>query len=447
MDDKEALEDVRDGGYEGEKILRERYETRLCEHAARYLPEKDVKDAVEKAFDNLGKDKNYKNSPVLTRLYDLTDYAIDEIALEDVHNGGKEGYEILHKHYADSLCNYLMETCHLSEISACKVVEEIFVEFYNRILNFKKSSGIKTWLNQKMETFIINYLPFEHLGFPKNKKSVGKVQKSVKSHVPLENTNDVVQDTFLKFITNSSFKHQCSMSTWLAKITKSAIKEHWRKTYKEDYPKETNDNVAESRLSRKEEIKAQNPRIISMDPHFEDEAEEKSFLFDFFLKEEFETQEQKRHFEICIQQVKARLKRENAPELSDCLKTLLLQNQGFSIKEIAEKINRTDKATKEYLSQCKKRLAQYHPLQECWGIFLKMCLEDLQRENSDKDFLACLQAHISELEGKSIKDIAQERGKTQRYTKDYLSECKKKLMKHPNIPKRCREWLKYLYSK
>lgn len=49
----------------------------------------------------------------------------------------------------------------------------------------------------------------------------------------------------------------------------------------------------------------------------------------------------------------------------NCLKMLTLQAQGASIEEISKKIERTLVATRRYLSDCRKSLKQYQPIQWC----------------------------------------------------------------------------------
>jgi DNA-directed RNA polymerase specialized sigma24 family protein len=152
---------------------------------------------------------------------------------------------------------------------------------------------------------------------------------------------------------------------------------------------------------------------------------------------------------ICLEEVKAKLEHEGHTDLLNCLQALFWQkSEGLSITEISEKIGRRYNATKTYLSECRKRLMQYPPLQECEGVFLKMCLEkvkaNLERDGSNAEIVACLQAYLSKLSGKSIRDIALQTGKTNREINAYLSKCKKKLRQHPAIPEKCRAGLKYL---
>ncbi len=245
-----------------------------------------------------------------------------------------------------------------------------------------------------------------------------------KYHIPKDSVDDVLQEIFLKFFKNiESFRSDCGILTWLNKIAISVVSDYWRKNAKEDHS-------------------------VNYDEDYDEETEKESQLLDF-LKFKSETEEDHRHLEICLEQTKARLKREGNTELLNCLEAQLWQQQGLSIQEISEKIGRNYNATKTYLSQCTKRLAQSPYLQECKGIFLKICLEhvkaNLERDGSkDAEIIACLEAHISSLQGISLGEIATRRGNKIRETKSYLSDCREKLMQHSSIPRECRKWLDYL---
>lgn len=234
-----------------------------------------------------------------------------------------------------------------------------------------------------------------------------------KYHIPMDAVDDVLQEIFFKFFKNiESFREDCSIPTWLNKIAKTVVIDYWRKNAKED-------------------------NSVNYNEDYNDDTEQDSQLFDI-IKLKSQSEEDQRHLKICLEQTKIHLKREGKTELLKCLETLLLQQEGLSIQEISEKIGKNYDATKTYLSQCKKRLAQYPLIQECKGIFLKICLErvkaKLEREGSkDTEIIACLETIISRLQGTKIRE-----------TKAYLSSCIEKLKQHPAIPKECRKWLNYL---
>ena len=87
-----------------------------------------------------------------------------------------------------------------------------------------------------------------------------------------------------------------------------------------------------------------------------------------FCKELSEQQSKQWHNDlerrICIKQILARLEQNDA-RLSNCLKVLLLHAQGESQKTIAMLINKTEEATRKYISKCVRKLRQYLPLQDC----------------------------------------------------------------------------------
>ncbi|MEK8020220.1 MAG: hypothetical protein VSS75_025390 [Candidatus Parabeggiatoa sp.] len=451
MDDKAALEDIRNGGHKGYLALCERYERRLHDYAG-YLPETVAEKVVKKVLSQLEQSLSRFNqeTELSTWLYRMTDYAIDELALENIREGGRAGYEILHQHYVISLRHHV-EKYNLSQEVADEVVEQVFFELYKSILKFKKMSGLKRWLDKMVDRIATDHLPLEHLEW--RDKPLGRWQKELKykCHVPTESVNDVVQDVFFKFFQNRSFKHNCSVLTWFRKIAESVTSEYWRKRAKEEYPAENDENdendVEASRLSRQAELKTQNPRTVHLSPNddlnvvtFKD-VQESLLIDDEKVYTDFD-------YQRCLNRVKTQLNTEGNTPLFNCLQALLWQMEELSIQEIAKKIGRNYDATKTYLSQCAKKLVQYPPLQECGGIFLKICLEevkaDLEREDANNEMLPCLQVQILRLQGLSIKDIADQSGKKIRETKAVLSECQKKLMQDAAIPKHCQKWLKYL---
>lgn len=164
-----------------------------------------------------------------------------------------------------------------------------------------------------------------------------------KYHIPKDSVDDVLQEIFFKFFKNiDSFRGDCGIPTWLNKIATSVASDYWRKNAKEDYS-------------------------VNYDEDHNDDTEKDSQLFDF-LKLKSQTEENRRNLKMCLEQVKAHLKREGNTQLLNCLQAVLWQQQGLSIEEISEKIGKNYDATKTYLSQSRKRLAQHPLIQECKGI-------------------------------------------------------------------------------
>lgn len=344
MDDKAALEDIRNGGQEGCKVLRKRYELRLCNYVAKYLPKKLVKNVVQKGFAQFEKGIQYFNqaSDISTELYRIIDNAIDEVAIKDIRHGNREGYTIVYRHYVNSLINYVRGKYHLPKYGAEEVVQNVFLEVYKSIMRFEGRSSLKTWLSRI--------------------------------------TDNVVYD-------------------WLEKEQKQPKKSQILNGSDEDGEIEESEVVAHNELDDK----------------------------------------------MCLEKVKILLKNEGNIYLLECLEAHRLESEGFSKQEIGEKIERTTGATKQFLSTCRKKLVQYPPLQECQGIFIKMCLEDIKADlerngSNDTEILNCLQAYLLKLSEKPTSEI----GRTNRKTRDYLSECKEKLMQHSAVSEECRKWLTYL---
>lgn len=227
-------------------------------------------------------------------------------------------------------------------------------------------------------------------------------------NIPENDVAYLVEEVFVKFYNKKAFKRGCEISSLLNPIIQKVVK-----TYSEKRSKD------------------------------------KDSVSDVQFDEPPTSQEIKYDDQICLEQIRERLEREDT-ELANCFEAMLLfYKYEKTIKDISEEIGRNLDATKTYLSYCKKRLAKYPPLQECRGIFLKICLEsvkaNLERDGfNDPELIACLEVCILRLQGKSIQEIAFKRWATVRETQCYISECIEKLRQHPMIPEECREWLQYL---
>jgi RNA polymerase sigma-70 factor (ECF subfamily) len=207
-----------------------------------------------------------------------------------------------------------------------------------------------------------------------------RYQLITKYRIPEEAVDDVLQDIFIKFFNSiHNFKENCSVSTWLYWITKSVATDYWRQRGKEDYPiKEMGDNQdydddAARRKSRQVELKAQNPRTVSMS-QVETKTEEgctqnqaiEALLYEEVLKEQSQKAHNDLDIQMCFERALAQLERDGSKaSFLNCLKALTFQAQGASIKEIALEIGRTPDATRRYLSDCRAKLKQYQPIQRC----------------------------------------------------------------------------------
>jgi len=166
-----------------------------------------------------------------------------------------------------------------------------------------------------------------------------------KYNIPENSVEDALQKIFIKFFNSiPSFKQNCSISTWLYIIANSVASDYWRKN--------KIDGVT-----------------ISIDV-YDDETDDSDNLIDVllesFLTEQFKKEQNELDIQMCLERALARLERDSSKILFlNCLKTLTLQAQGLSIQEISEKIERTQVATRRYLSDCRTRLKQYPPIQRC----------------------------------------------------------------------------------
>jgi RNA polymerase sigma factor (sigma-70 family) len=346
MDDKAALEDIRNGGQEGKKFLRKRYEEELGERAKTFLPlPKIANHVVQKVWVKLEIDCRFETdfqpeNSLKTWLYRSLDNAIDEMALQYILEGNgyqqKLGYRALYKHYATSVHSYV------------------------------RNKGI-----------------------------------------PDRDIDDVVLEVFHKFFQNiHNFKRECSISTWLFRyVVTSVVQDYWRRTKRPEIP--LDENETDNGYDTKKNI-----------------------------------------LNKCLKQVEASLEREGNSELLQCLQAYKMKQAGYSLKEIATELGRTYDAIRQWITTtCLKNLKQYVPLQECEGIFLKICLEqvkkDLERNaSSNAEIIACLHVYLLKLDGIPIKEIAAKIDKKSRETSKYLSQCQTQLIQHPAIPKECQEWLR-----
>lgn len=233
------------------------------------------------------------------------------------------------------------------------------------------------------------------------------IEEIYQNKIPKNYIDHVVEEVFVKFFNKKTFRHDCRISILLNRIIKNVV----------------------SNYSIKKDI---DPDDVSYYHDYDDDDTEEY------------------HHKICIDQIRDRLKREGNTYLENCFEALLLQHKyGETIQEISEKIGRNYNATKTYLSHCSKKLAKYPPLQECRGIFLKICLEsvkaNLERDGfNDSEIIACLDVCILRLQGMVSQEIASKREAKIRETNYYISDCIEKLIQHSIIPKECREWLNYL---
>ncbi|OAD19333.1 RNA polymerase sigma-70 domain protein [Candidatus Thiomargarita nelsonii] len=158
-----------------------------------------------------------------------------------------------------------------------------------------------------------------------------------KHHIPENDVDDVLQETFFKFVKSiHRFKENCKVSTWLYIIAKNVANDYWRKQHDHS--------------------------LVSLD---EDEWE--NHLLDEISEEQSKKEQNDLELMMCLERVLALLERDGSKTSHlKCLKALTLRAQGSSVKDVANQIGRTNDATRKYLEGCRKTLRQYQPLQNCW---------------------------------------------------------------------------------
>jgi RNA polymerase sigma factor (sigma-70 family) len=171
-----------------------------------------------------------------------------------------------------------------------------------------------------------------------------------KHRIPKDDVEDVLQDIFVKFLNSlPGFRRDCSVLTWLYWITKSVATDYWRKKQKQGYP------IPENHISLDDQ----------------DSYDSIDSLLNQFYQSPPEKGPNDLDIQICLERAFEQLQRQGAKKKShlDCLIALIFKEQGFTIAEISEKINKTNDATRRYLSNCRKKLREYQPIKDCWEFF------------------------------------------------------------------------------
>lgn len=144
--------------------------------------------------------------------------------------------------------------------------------------------------------------------------------------------DDVFQETIIKiFKSIDQLKDEQRFESWVWQILRNSMLDFIRKTKRKN---ETIFNIESEDL---ENLIGQENIQIKMNQEFSSSSE-------------------------CVEE-RMKIIREHMPERHY---VLTLQTEGLPIKEIATRINRTPAATKEFLSQSRKKIAPY--LEECLGV-------------------------------------------------------------------------------
>lgn len=144
--------------------------------------------------------------------------------------------------------------------------------------------------------------------------------------------DDVFQETIIKiFKSIDQLKDEQRFESWVWQILRNSMLDFIRKTKRKN---ETIFNIESEDL---ENLIGQENIQIKMNQEFSSSSE-------------------------CVEE-RMKIIQEHMPERHY---VLTLQTEGLPIKEIATRINRTPAATKEFLSQSRKKIAPY--LEECLGV-------------------------------------------------------------------------------
>jgi len=156
MTDKEAIEDMRQGGREGFQVLQQRYEGQLKEHLmSRYQIGKSLTDEIcnDVFFVFKLKIKSFKEKEdVFNQLISLADrrYLIEK-AVEDIRKKGRKGIAFFHTFYEESLMIFLKHDYGLDQSDAEEICNDAFCQFYIKIAQLKKNGQAVAWLRKIAE--------------------------------------------------------------------------------------------------------------------------------------------------------------------------------------------------------------------------------------------------------------------------------------------------------
>ncbi len=149
---------------------------------------------------------------------------------------------------------------------------------------------------------------------------------------------DLVQETFIKIVRGcETYKGEASLSTWIRKIAKHCLIDHLRSRQLPIEFDEEGWEFLENNFS--------NENIVERDSRA-------SWLLENQIPDPSNDMET---IEECVQRAFARFSKDDQKRAE----ALSLVVEGYEIKKIAKFINRTEGATREYLSQCRKKIEKY----------------------------------------------------------------------------------------
>jgi RNA polymerase sigma-70 factor (ECF subfamily) len=194
-----------------------------------------------------------------------------------------------------------------------------------------------------------------------------------------DEANDILQETLFKIVRNAaSYSGQGEAKSWMWQIARNCLIDHQRKVDTVDSlksikaAKATMATAANEAAARGEEISFENGVKVTRLPYVGDITRSAEKIVDSHRITVSVSDDQWRHLENTTAGPKSDIGRtESADECvaaglekfskheSERAFALTLQMDGLSIQDIGLRIGRTVAATKEYLSQCKKKIQPY----------------------------------------------------------------------------------------
>ena len=136
---------------------------------------------------------------------------------------------------------------------------------------------------------------------------------------------DLLQETFVKIVKNcESYRGDAPLSAWIRQIAKNTLMDYLR--YKQAHPAETFDDDGWAALENVSE------KLHVIDPLINGDT-----------------------LEDCVSRGLGEFSKAE-PERARALSLVV---EGYDIRKIASFINRTEGATREYLSQCRKKIEEF----------------------------------------------------------------------------------------
>lgn len=149
---------------------------------------------------------------------------------------------------------------------------------------------------------------------------------------------DLVQETFIKIVRGcETYKGDAKPSTWIKRIAENCLIDHLRSRQLPVEFDEEGWDFLENNFSNENIVERDNRASWLLESQIHNPSDDIDSI------------------EECVQKAFARFAKEDQKRAE----ALSLVVEGYEIKKIAGFINRTEGATREYLSQCRKKIEKY----------------------------------------------------------------------------------------